>query len=150
MQAWQPLALLHCPSNICINTLKHSDPDACMASVVDATWLSQSVNCSRHGSGLVICSMRSACTCCLYHMTNGIAIFLNLQSRLCAYAMFVTGIHNVKYLPVSRFESLPAGAMSRNAAEPGSLYGTSVFWDEYAAGKMGPQARPGDVYGPTN
>ena len=40
--------------------------------------------------------------------------------------------------------------MSRNAAEPGSLYGTSVFWDEYAAGKVGPLGRPGGVYGPTD
>ncbi|KAL3144193.1 hypothetical protein ABBQ32_003974 [Trebouxia sp. C0010 RCD-2024] len=41
------------------------------------------------------------------------------------------------------------GAMSRNAAEPGSLYGSSVFWDEYAAGKVGPWGQPGGVYGPT-
>ena len=38
--------------------------------------------------------------------------------------------------------------MSRHAAEPGSLYGTSVFWDEYAEGKVGLRGVPGDVYGP--
>ena len=38
------------------------------------------------------------------------------------------------------------GALSRHPAEPGSLYGTSVFWDEYAAGKVGPAASPGGVF----
>ncbi len=39
-----------------------------------------------------------------------------------------------------------AGAMSRHPAEPGSIYGSSVFWDEYAEGKVGPRGRPGGVY----
>ncbi|DBA93846.1 TPA: hypothetical protein ACH3X3_013895 [Trebouxia sp. C0006] len=38
------------------------------------------------------------------------------------------------------------GAMSRHPAEPGSIYGSSVFWDEYAEGKVGPRGRPGGVY----
>ena len=53
------------------------------------------------------------------------------------------------HIPVDAIESGPAvhaGALSRHAAEPGSLYGTSVFWDEYAAGKVGPAASPGGVF----